>query len=219
VTGFSGSPRVTRGALIGFDPINPLASVVVFQYNPDQVTRRLTARAAQAEGSMTEQLRLKGPPEESISIDVEIDAVDQLEKGDGTVERFGIAPALASLELMLYPKSPLVIANAVLSAVGLIEVIPPDAPLAVLVWGPNRVLPVRLNDFTITEQAFDTALNPIQARVSLGLRVLNYDDLGLLSVGGALFLSQQIAKEAMATVNSLSSLGSFSAAASVQVGG
>lgn len=219
MSGFTGSPRVTRGALIGFDPVNPLASVVVFQYNPEQVTRRLTARAAQPDGAMSEQLRLKGPPEENITIDIEIDAVDQLEKGDGTVERFGIAPALASLELMLYPKSAVVIANAVLSAVGLIEIIPPDAPLAVLVWGTNRVLPVRLNELSITEQAFDPTLNPIQAKVSLGLRVLSYDDLGLLSVGGALFLAQQITKEVMATVNSLSSVGSFSATASVQVGG
>jgi hypothetical protein len=78
---------------------------------------------------------------------------------------------------------------------------------------------VRLTEFSITEQAYDPALNPIQAKVSLSLRVLNYDDLGLLSAGGALFMAQQIAKEVMATVNSVSSLGSFSAAASIQLGG
>ncbi|HEY7814967.1 MAG TPA: hypothetical protein VIC62_17100 [Nakamurella sp.] len=219
MTGFAGSPRVTRGALIGFDPINPLASVIVFQYNPDQVTRRLTARAADPGGAQSEQMRLKGPPEETLSFDIEIDAVDQLEQGNGSSEQFGIAPALASLELMLYPKSALVIANQVLASLGLIEVIPPTAPLAVLVWGSRRVLPVRLTDFSITEQAFDPNLNPIQGKVSLGLRVLNYDDLGLLSPGGALFMSHQIAKEVMATVNSVSALGSFSATASFQVGG
>jgi hypothetical protein len=107
----------------------------------------------------------------------------------------------------------------VLASLGLIEVFPPTAPLAVLVWGSRRVLPVRLTDFSITEQAFDPNLNPIQGKVSLGLRVLNYDDLGLLSPGGALFMSHQIAKEVMATVNSVSALGSFSATASFQVGG
>jgi hypothetical protein len=219
MTGFAGSPRVTRGALIGLDPLNPLASVIVFQYNPDQVTRRLTAHTSESGGSQSEQLRLKGPPEETLTFDIEIDAVDQLEQGDGTAEQLGIAPALASLELMLYPKSALVIANQVLAALGIIEVIPPDAPLSVLVWGPRRVLPVRLTEFSITEQAFDPALNPIQGKVSLGLRVLTYDDLGLLSAGGALYLAQQIAKEVMATVNSVSSLGSFSAAASIQGGG
>ncbi|HEY7043076.1 MAG TPA: hypothetical protein VH419_05350 [Nocardioidaceae bacterium] len=219
MTGFSGSPRVTRGALIGLDLLNPLASVIVFQYNPEQVTRRLMARTAESGGSQAEQLRLKGPPEETLTFDIEIDAVDQLEQGDSTAVQLGIAPALASLELMLYPKSALVIANEVLAALGIIEVIAPDAPLAVLVWGPRRVLPVRLTEFSITEQAYDPALNPIQAKVSLSLRVLNYDDLGLLSAGGALFMAQQIAKEVMATVNSVSSLGSFSAAASIQLGG
>jgi hypothetical protein len=219
MTGFTGSPRVTRGALIGLDPLNPLASVIVFQYNPDQVTRRLTARTSETGTSQSEQLRLKGPPEETLTFDIEIDAVDQLERGDGTAERLGIAPALASLELMLYPKSALVIANEVLAALGIIEVIPPEAPLAVLVWGPRRVLPVRLTEFSITEQAFDPSLNPIQGKVSLGLRVLTYDDLGLASAGGALYLAQQIAKEVMATVNSASSLGTFSAAASIQGGG
>jgi hypothetical protein len=219
MTGFPGSPKVAKGALIGLDPINPLASVVVFQYNPETVTRRLTASTGQAGGAEREQLRLKGPPEENVSFDIEIDAVDQLAAGDPTARRQGVAPVLASLELLLYPKSALVVANAALSLLGLVEVVPPEVPLALLVWSPTRVLPVRLTDFSITEQALDQALNPIQAKVSLSLRVLNYDDLGLASAGGALFLAHQIAKEAMATVNGATALGSFSAATSVRIGG
>jgi hypothetical protein len=219
MTGFPGSPKVAKGALIGLDPVNPFASVVVFQYNPETVTRRLTASTAPAGGAQREQLRLTGPPEETISLDVEFDAVDQLAAGDPTAQRQGVAPVLASLELLLYPKSALVVANAVLSLAGLVEVVPPEVPLALLVWSPNRVLPVRLTDFSITEQAFDQALNPIQARVSLSLRVLNYDDLGLASVGGALFLAHQVAKEAMATVNGVNALGSFSTATALRIGG
>lgn len=219
MTGFPGSPKVAKGALIGLDPVNPFASVVVFQYNPETVTRRLTASTGQGGGAEREQLRLKGPPEETISLDVEFDAVDQLAAGDPTAQRQGIAPVLASLELLLYPKSALVVANAALSLLGLVEVVPPEMPLTLLVWSPTRVLPVRLTDFSITEQAFDQALNPIQARVSLSLRVLSYDDLGLASVGGALFLAHQVAKEAMATVNGANSLGSFSTATALRIGG
>lgn len=220
MSGFPGSPQVTKGALVGFDVFNPVASVVVFQYNPETVTRRLTARGAQdGGGAEGEALRLSGPPEETISFEIDLDAVDQLEAGDPATQRNGIAPVLASLELMLYPKSALVVANAVLSTFGITEVVPPEAPLVLLVWSATRVLPVRLTDFSITEQAFDPALNPIQAKVNLSLRVLTYDDLGLVSVGGALYFAQQVAKEAMATVNSINSLGSFSTATALRIGG
>ena len=88
-----------------------------------------------------------------------------------------------------------------LAAAGVIEVVAPEAPLTLLVWGPKRVLPVRMNGFTITEEAFDPNLNPIRAKVSLDLMVLNYHDLGLVSVGGALFMAHQIAKETMAKLD------------------
>ena len=218
MNGFSGSPRVAKGALIGLDPLNPLASVVVFQYNPESMSRSIRANISQDRGGGSEPLRLKGPPSETISVDIEIDAVDQLEVGDPVTEQSGIAPALASLELMLYPKSALVIANAALTLAGLIEIVPPEAPLALLVWGSARVLPVRLTELSITEEAFDPALNPIRAKVHLNLEVLTYDDLGIASIGGALSLGQQIAKEGMATVNSATALGSFSAPANVRIG-
>ena len=112
------------------------------------------------------------------------------------------------------------IANEVLLRAGVIEVVAPETPLTLFVWGPKRVLPVRLTSFSITEQAFDTGLNPIRASVSLSLAVLSYQDLGLLSVGGALFMAHQVAKEAMATINgagSIASSASFSVNASLGV--
>ena len=122
-------------------------------------------------------------------------------------------PQLAALEMMLYPKSAYVIANEALLLAGVIEVIPPSVPLTVLVFGPHRVLPVRLNEFSITEELHDTDLNPIHAKVSLGLRVLNYRDLGLLSPGGGLFMAHQILKEVLATktgaTNTASALASL----------
>jgi hypothetical protein len=224
---FPGSPRLLKGAIIGLDPANPLASVVIFQYNPDTLTRTVQARAAGGgggDGSQSEALRLKGPPEETIALEVEVDAADQMERGDAITGQFGVAPSLASLEMLLYPKSALVIANEVLAALGIIEVIPPEAPLTLFVWGLKRVVPVRLTQLSITEEAFDPGLNPIRAKVSLSLRVLTYDDLGLLSIGGGLFLAHQVIKEVMATISGASAVGgavsgSASFSASVSIGG
>lgn len=200
MTTFPGSPRVLKGAIVAVDPLNPLASVVVFQYNPDTLQRTIRPRVVGERAEQGEALRLAGPPEESISVDIVLDATDGLEKGDPNATSAGVGHSLAALEMLVYPKSALVIANEVLAAVGVIEVIPPEAPLTLFVWGPKRVLPVRISDFTITEQAFDPALNPILAKVHLGLRVLTYQDLGLASVGGALSLAHQVTKEVMATI-------------------
>jgi hypothetical protein len=220
MTAFPASPQVQKGAIVGLDPFNPLASVIVFQYNPDTLTRTLTAQTVTTSGAQGEALRLKGPPQENITLAIEIDAADQLEKADSIATSIGIHPTLASLEMLLYPKSALVIANEVLAHVGVIEVIPPEAPLTLLIWGIKRVVPVRITTFSITEEAFDPQLNPIRAKVSLGLRVLNYQDLGLLSAGGAIFMAHQIIKEVMATIGGAANLGgslsgSFSASASI----
>ena len=185
--------------------------------------RTITARTAQQDGDQAEALRLKGPPSETISFDVEIDATDQLEQADPVTTTLGIAPALASLEMLLYPKSSLVIANQVLMAIGVIEVIPAEAPLTLLIWGSKRVLPVRLTSFSITEQAFDPALNPILAKVGLSLQVLTYDDLGLVSVGGALSLAHQVIEETMATISGAGAIASgisaIARSAGVPIGG
>jgi hypothetical protein len=202
MTTYPNSPRLQKGAIIGMDPFNPLASVVVFQYNPETMTRTITAQTAGTDGDRGEALRLKGPPQETIKLEVEIDAADQLARGQSTAATMGVYPALAALEMLLYPKSALVIANEVLHNLGVIEVIPPEAPLTLLVWGIKRILPVRLTELTITEEAFDPSLNPIRAKVNLGVRVLNYHDLGLASVGGTLFMAHQVAKEVMATMGS-----------------
>ncbi len=204
MTTFPSSPRLQKGAIIGLDPFNPQASVIVFQYNPDTLTRTLTAQAAAGEqgGDRSEALRLKGPPQEQIRLEVEVDAADQLERADPIAGSMGVYPALSALEMLLYPKSAPVIANEVLLNLGVIEVIPPEAPLTLFVWGAKRILPVRLTSMTITEEAFDPNLNPIRAKVSLELRVLNYRDLGLATPGGTLFMAHQVAKEVMATIGS-----------------
>jgi hypothetical protein len=207
MTTFPGSPRVMKGAIVGLDPINPYASIVIFQYNPDTLRRTLQAQAtgaSQNNGSIdrTEALRLRGAPIENITLDVEIDATDQLASADPLASSIGVYPQLSALEMLLYPKSSLVIANTILALSGTIELIPPEAPLTLFIWGPKRVLPVRLTTFSIVEEAYDVDLNPIRASVNLGLRVLSYNDLSLTNPGYYLFLAHQVTKEVMAQVGS-----------------
>jgi len=203
MTDFPGSPTLLKGAIIGFDIFNLASSVVVFQYNPDTMSRSLQVQGSGDGGDRSEAMRLKGAPIETIKMDVEIDATDKLESDDGITTALGIHPQLAALEMMAYPKSSLVITNAILLGLGKTEILPPIGPFTVLVWGLKRVVPVRLTDFSITEEAFDQALNPIRAKVSLGLRVLSYNDLSIKDPGYYIFMAHQIAKETFATMGSV----------------
>ena len=199
---FPGSPRLIKGAIVALDPKNPVASIIVFQYNPDTMTRRLEARTSASESSdRFEALRLTGPPKETITISIEVDATDQLETANPIAVASGVNPTLAALEMLFYPKSLKVLANMAATASGLVEIIPIEAPLTLFVWGPTRVLPVRITSFSITEEAFDTLLNPTRAKVDLTLQVLSYYDLKKSNPGFSLFMAYQIAKEAMATAN------------------
>jgi hypothetical protein len=200
------SPAVVKGAIVAISLPDPRPVVVVFQYNPESLSRTLQARTVGGEGGAFGPVRLAGPPEESIKLSVEIDATDQLERGDPTAASMGVAPALAALEMLLYPSSAVVIANEVLARLGVIEVIPMATPLTLLIWGSRRIVPVSITDYSVTEEAFDIDLNPIRAKVDLGLKVLTYDDLGLLSPGGALFMAHQIAKEVIAGIGGSGSL-------------
>ena len=206
MTTFPNSPRLMKGAIVGIDIFNPVSSVILFQYNPETLTRTLQAQTSGEGGNPSEALRLQGAPQESITLDIEIDATDQLEKGENNATSMGIYPQLSALEMLIYPKSSLVIANTVLLAAGSIEIVPPIAPMTLFIWGPKRVLPVRLTSFSITEDAYDTNLNPIRAKVSLGLSVLNYNDLPVTHPGYHLFLAHQVVKETMATIGSVNDL-------------
>ena len=203
------TPRLLKGAILGLDVYNPLASVVVFQYNPDSLTRTIKPRGTPAgDGApCSEVQRVSSAPVETIQVTIEIDAADQLERSDRDAVKVGVYPQISALEMLLYPKSLQVIANAVLLAVGTIEVLPSLPTMTLFVWGAKRVLPVALTDFTVVEQAFDERLNPIRARADLTLRVLTYSDLPITHPGYHLFLVHQVFKETMATVGSANTLG------------
>lgn len=205
MSAFPGSPRTLGGALVAVDPLFPVPTVVVFQYNPHTLTRQLEARGADGGPAATSYT---GAPIETITVEIELDAADGLEKSDPQTSALGIHPQLAALEKLVYPPVSRIIANTALAALGSIEIMPPSGPLILFIWGPKRVLPVSIKQFSIVEEAYDPMLNPIRARVSLGLRVLSTDDLGPTHPGHALFLVHQVSKEVMAALASASSTAS-----------
>jgi hypothetical protein len=192
VTSFPRSPKTLKGGFITMDADGrQVLRTIAFQYNPDSLSRTLAPRSAKAEGGdRLEALRLTGPPVETIKFDIEIDAADLLEHPDDNPETVasGITQQLAELEMMIVPDSADLEAAARLAQTGTIEVLPLPSPMLLLVLGANRTLPVRVNDFSIVEEQFDVNLNPIRAKVSLGLRLLSSEDLAYGSKGAELFM-------------------------------
>ena len=192
------SPLLVKGAILVLEPNTGIPlSTINFEYNPETIKRSLKPQSVGDQPDRTEVLRLKGPPTETISCEIEIDATDLLAAQDSTTMSFGIAPQLSTLELLVYPSSAVLIANEVLSLIGTIEILPMSSNLTLFAWGANRVTPVRLTGIEISEEAFDPHLNPIRAKVSLSMRVLNVNDVGFLTPAGALYMAYQIGKESM----------------------
>jgi hypothetical protein len=213
VTTFPQSPKLLRAGLVLLDADSgAVRRVIALQYNPDSLSRTLQVQGVGEGGDRSEVLRLKGPAVETIKLDAEIDAADQLEFPDqnpSTVE-FGIQPQLAALEALINPTSGDLISADGLARFGTIEIAPVEAPLTLFVWSKQRILPVRVTDFSVTEEAFDPALNPLRAKVSLGMRVLSVTDVGFSHKAGTLFLGYLQNKEklaAKATAGTLGALG------------
>jgi hypothetical protein len=204
MTAFPNAPKLIKAGLVLVDPDTArVLRVISLQYNADSLSRTLQTQAAGGEGGAggrAEPLRFKGPAVETYKFDAEIDATDQLEFPDQhrAAAEFGIQPQLALLEGLVQPAAAQLLAVDREAASGTLEIAPMLAPLLLLVWGPQRIVPVKVTDFSITEEAFDPALNPIRAKVSLGLRVLSVDDLGFSSRGGALFMGYLQGRERLA---------------------
>lgn len=209
---FPNSPRLIKGGIVLIDPLTgAVLRIIALQYNPDTLSRTLQVQAVGETGDRLEALRLKGPPAESIKLDAEIDATDQLEFPDQnrlTVEQ-GIFPILAALETIVYPTSAELQSANGLAQAGTLEITPMEEPLSLFVWSKTRILPVRITEFSITEEAFDAALNPIRAKVSLGMRVLSVNDLGFGHKGGSLFMTYLQNKERLARQSRAGTFGAL----------
>lgn len=206
MTGLTISPQVQKGALVGLDLFNPLSSVAIFQYNPEQITRSIAPNYSQAGGGRAEPLRLAGPPTETISANLKMDLIDQMEEGENGPLGGGISGYLAAIEMMVYPKTIAVAINQALMLAGTMEVVPPAAPLTLFIYGWKRVVPVKIESLSITETAHDPALNPIRADVAVSMKVLTYNDLSMTNPGYWAFLTHQVVKETLATVASVNNI-------------
>jgi hypothetical protein len=208
---FPGSPRTLRGGIVVIDADTArVLQVIPLQYNPDTLTRTVQIQSATGDTpDHLETLRLKGPPLETIKVEAQLDATDLLDDGDPSAVAYGIQPQIAALEALAYPPSQQVRAAFALADRGTMEIAPATAPLPLFVWGRTRVLPVRITELSITEEAFSPALSPLRAKVNLGLRVLTVNDLGIDTKGGNLAMLYHQKKELLAkmTRGALASLG------------
>jgi hypothetical protein len=201
------SPRLVKGGIVTMDPdTSAVQSIIALQYNPDSLSRTLQIQAVPGgqDGVRVDALRLRGPAIETIKIEAELDATDQLEfpTQNPIAVQYGLQPQLAQLEMLVNPTVETLLADDAMANSGTLEIIPLEQPLTLFIWSKSRVVPVRLTDFSITEEAFDTSLNPIRAKVSLGMRVLNIDDLGFEHPGGHIFMTYLSNKEQLASMAS-----------------
>jgi hypothetical protein len=198
------SPRLVKGGIVTMDvDTSTVQSVIALQYNPDTLTRSLQIQSMPGgqDGVRVDALRLRGPAIETIKLEAELDATDQLEFPNQypLAVQYGLQPQLAQLEMLINPTVETLLADDAMANAGTLEIIPLEQPLTLFVWSKSRVVPVRLTDFSVTEEFFDTSLNPIRAKVSLGLRVLSVDDLGFEHPGGRLFMAYLSNKEHLAS--------------------
>jgi len=200
---FPNSPRLIKGGLVLIDAETAAVQrIISLQYNPDTLTRKFQTQETGGEGggNRVEPTRFKGPAIETINLEAEFDATDQLEFPDRNANtiQYGIQPQLALLESLVQPGAAQLTAVDTQASSGTLQIAPMLAPLVLFVWSKSRIVPVKVTDFSITEEAFDPALNPIRAKVSLGMRVLSIDDLGYSSKGGSLFMAYLQSRERLA---------------------
>lgn len=204
MSAFPNSPRLVRGGIVTMDvDTSAVRSVIALQYNPDSLSRTLQIQSIPGgqDGVRVDALRLRGPAIETIKVEAELDATDQLEfpRNNPNAVQYGLHPQLAQLEMLVNPTVETLLADNNMANAGTLEIIPLEQPLTLFVWSKSRVVPVRLTELSVTEEAFDPNLNPIRAKVSLGLRVLNVDDLGFEHPGSRIFMSYLSNKEQLAS--------------------
>ena len=207
----SNSPKLVKGGLVVLDAASgAVKRTIALQYNPDSLSHSYQVQGAGGDGGgdRAQPFRLKGPAVQTIKLEVEIDATDALEHPDQNANtvQYGIAPQLAVLEALVNPSVAELMALKAQESSGTLEILPPEAPLVLFIWSASRIVPVRVTDFSITEEAFDPALNPMRAKVSLGLRVMSTDDLGFEHRGGSIFINHLRTREALAGKTGAASL-------------
>lgn len=190
--------NLQKGALVSVATGGGRTSIP-FQYNPDTLRRTLQPQLVGGQqNDRSQMVRYSGAPVETISVEVELDYVDAAGVANAAAPSLGVYPLLSALEILAYPPSSVVQSNAALLSAGTLEVAPTPMPLTLFVWGQQRCVPVALQSYSITEQAFDNFLTPIRAVAALEMRVLSYSDLATANPGYSQFMVYQQNKESLA---------------------
>lgn len=196
-----------KGAFLNFGAglLGGLPNIVVFQFNPGQVTRTpAIAQQPRPCGTSGNSNSLEQPcqPAETISFSLRVDANEQLAQSNPIAAASGILPTLCALELLMVPKSALSINLSALSGGSSPHQTPPTTlPTVLFFWGPFRLLPVTVNSLSITETEYDTLLNPVRADVSVSLQVLQDSQLADDKIAKGAYKYSQGVKEVMAALN------------------
>jgi hypothetical protein len=196
-----------KGAFLNFGAglLGGLPNIIVFQFNPSQVTR--TPAIAQqprpcGPSGNTNSLEQPCQPAETISFSLRIDASEQLAQGNPIAAASGILPTLSALELLMVPKGSLSINLSFLSGFpGSHQTPPTSLPTILFFWGPFRLFPVTVNSLSITETEYDTLLNPVRADVSINLQVLQDGQVADDKIAKGAYQYTQGVKEVMAALN------------------
>jgi hypothetical protein len=226
------SGKFIKGALVEFMPtfLLPLPNVIVFQYNPETMSHSWTQAETSSgkEQGASNPLAVSGLPGESFSFNIMMDAKDTIADGSGVsagiAEKTGVYSRLAALEMLLYPTDAFgggllgsVSVSVSVGSGGLSvgvsakakvksQIPQSQVPTVLFVWGPGRIVPVRVTNLTITEKLYDEFLNPIQAEAQIGLRVLTEGELKSVTdpLGGLAKVSYkytQALRQALAVAN------------------
>jgi hypothetical protein len=193
--------KYLRGAFVEFMPtfLIPLPNVIIFQYNPETMTHTWTpppGAPAPGAGGLTNPLAVRGVPGESFSFTLAMDAGDTIADGSavtaGIAEVSGVYSRLAALEMLQFPTGSSgggLLGSVSISAGGVsiggsagaqVNRTVPESqvPTVLFIWGPGRILPVRVTNLTITEKLYDPVLlNPTHAEAQIGIKVLTPEEL------------------------------------------
>ena len=193
-------PKFLKGGLVLFDmETNKVTRILPLMVNPATMRRSYEAKRANVgNGGTTAPLRLTGPAVESIDVEVQLDATDAILRSNAGMSQSGAAkvaadegvrPWIAAMQMLLSPSSDAIMKNDKLRQAGELEIIPMQQPLTLFVWGAGNILPVVLNSLSVSEEMFDPRLVPVRAKLSLGMKSLSIDELGVSTRAGSFFLT------------------------------
>ncbi len=203
--GFTRSPKLVKGVLVCLseDFLGPVPNIIVFQYNPETITRTLHPFAGGAsEGDADKDgagVNTSQPfdPQEEFKLTLEFDATDELEKPylNPGAAVFGVADRVAALEMLLYPTGQNELSQKISGALGSGTPVPKGrVPIILFAWGPGRIVPVRLKGFSVKEEAYSTTLYPVRATVEIDMQVLT--EQALKDMGRTLSATEELAVKA-----------------------